>query len=137
MVKNHLSERVLRVIREAMIVILMGFVISYGSFYRIFENFSVGFPPEILLAVFSFLLGFSFRLRDFLIISVISPIFSFFLLQVIVFSVFKNFQTFQILSTVVAKGSALFGLFSMLISISFGVLANVVFSKVNSIDTKR
>ncbi|HOJ94938.1 MAG TPA: hypothetical protein PK390_06840, partial [Fervidobacterium nodosum] len=117
MVKNHLSERVLRVIREAMIVILMGFVISYGSFYRIFENFSVGFPPEILLAIFSFLLGFSFRLRDFLIISVISPIFSFFLLQVIVFSVFKNFQTFQILSTVVAKGSALFGLFSMLISI--------------------
>ncbi len=137
MLKKQLSEEALRIVREAIIVILMGFVISYGSFYRIFENFSVGFSPEILLVIFSFLLGFSYRLRDFLIISVISPVFSFFLLQVIVFSVFRDFQTFQILSTVVAKGSALFGLFSLLISISFGVLANVVFSKFNSLDTKR
>ncbi|AFG35580.1 hypothetical protein Ferpe_1512 [Fervidobacterium pennivorans DSM 9078] len=104
---------------------------SYATFYLLFPNFSVGWYP-IMFVIFAFvLLGLNTKLRDLLVVSVISPIVSFFLLQVVSYFNFRSYATYNILLTVLARGAVGFGIAWMLIGVVVGSFINLLFTKGN------
>lgn len=110
-------------------IFFLGFLISYTVIYRLFQKFAIGFFPEALLIVYAFLLGLEVRLLELLIISIFSSIFSFAFLQILSLIFFKHFITFNILLTAIAKGSTIFGISSVLIVITVGLISNLAFNK--------
>lgn len=111
--------------------IISSILISYIVLSRIFNAFTFCRFQEILLVVFSFSLGGLVNLSELISIAILSVLSSFALLQLVMFIYFGNITTFHILLTAVAKSSALFGLMSMLIIISIGIVANLFIFKVN------
>lgn len=109
--------------------VLLSFLVSYTVIYRLFQNLAIGFFPELLLITYAFLLGLEVKLIELLAISISSSIVSFVLLQVLTFVFFKHFITFNILLTAIAKGSVLFGISSMLITIIVGSISNLLLNK--------
>lgn len=109
--------------------IFLSFLTSYIVVHRLFQQLTFRFFPEILLIAFSFFLGMELKLVELLITSALSVAFSFVLLQVLSFIFFGHFGTFDILLTAIAKGSVLFGISSMLITIAVGSVSNLVFYK--------
>jgi len=104
---------------------------SYATFYLLFPNFSVGWYP-IMFVIFAFvLLGLNTKLRDLLVVSVISPIVSFFLLQIVSYFNFRSYATYNILLTVLARGAAGFGIAWMLVGVVVGSFVNLLFTKGN------
>lgn len=109
--------------------VLLSFLVSYTVIYRLFQNLAIGFFPELLLITYAFLLGLEVKLIELLAISISSSIVSFVLLQVLTFVFFKHFITFNILLTAIAKGSVLFGISSMLITIIVGSISGLLLNK--------
>jgi len=109
--------------------VFLSFLVSYTVIYRLFQDLAIGFFPELLLITYAFLLGLEVKLIELLAISISSSIVSFVLLQVLTFVFFKHFITFNILLTAIAKGSVLFGISSMLITIIVGSISNLLLNK--------
>ncbi|SHN62400.1 hypothetical protein [Fervidobacterium gondwanense] len=109
--------------------LMFSVVNSYSTFYSLFPNFSFGYFPVLFVILYALCLGAKVSLREILLISVLSPIFSFFLLQFLSYLLFSEYATYQILLTVVAKGSVGFGFAWMLISVVVGSISNLVFFK--------
>ncbi|MGQ9855722.1 MAG: hypothetical protein ACUVQF_03230 [Fervidobacterium sp.] len=109
--------------------LMFSVVNSYATFYNLFPNFSFGYFPILFVVLYALLLGAMVNLKEILLISVISPIFSFFTLQFLAYIFFSEYVTYQILLTVVAKGSAGFGFAWMLISVVVGSISNLMFYK--------
>ncbi|MBP8657215.1 MAG: hypothetical protein KBH80_02250 [Fervidobacterium sp.] len=99
---------------------------SYISIYRIFTNFAIGFAPEFLLVLLFVIAGKFLKLRDILITALISPLFSFALLQFVIYVLFHDLPTFQMILLVTAQGSVLFGLSDLLIGIVVGSISHMV-----------
>ncbi|MGC8820299.1 MAG: hypothetical protein ACP5KD_06030 [Fervidobacterium sp.] len=121
--------RRIRIVNLILLSVFISMIISYECVFRIFENFSFGSVPEVFLVISSILLGTGNSLTDILIVSIASPILSFLSLQIFIFLYFRSFPTFPILLTVTAKGSVMFGLFSMMIIIIVGTISNVLTNK--------
>ncbi len=111
--------------------ILLSIIQSYATFYNLFPNFSVGYAPELFVVVSFSLLGAILRVRDVLIVSVLAPVFSFGILQLVGYSFFRKYGTYNILLTVLAKGAVGFGLAWLLVGVVFGTISNLLFSKGN------
>lgn len=117
-------------------IIISSILISYIVLTRLFSAFTFFRFPEILLVVFSFSLGGLVNLSELISIAILSVLSSFVLLQLLMFTYFGNITTFHILLTAVAKSSVLFGLISMLIIISIGIIANFFIFKINGTKIK-
>jgi len=111
--------------------IIFAVIQSYTTFYNLFPNFSFGLFPEGFVVVGFILLGSMIKLRDMLLISIISPVLSFGLLQMIGYLFFREYTTLNILLTVLAKGAAGFGMAWLLVGIVVGSISNLIFSKGN------
>ncbi|MEJ5258203.1 MAG: hypothetical protein WHS64_08155 [Fervidobacterium sp.] len=120
------SKKWLAIIFQAL---MLSVVNSYATFYNLFPNFSFGYFPVLFVILYALFLGAMINLKEILLISVISPIFSFFTLQFLAYIFFSEYVTYQILLTVVAKGSAGFGFAWMLISVVVGSISNLMFYK--------
>ncbi len=105
---------------------------SYISIYRIFTNFAIGFAPELLLVLLFIIAGKSLKLKDILITALISPFFSFALLQFVIYVLFHALPTFQMILLVTARGSVLFGLSDLLIGIVVGSISHMFLNKDSS-----
>jgi|GEM_PF-460678 len=115
------------------ILFIMGvsLIESYATFYLLFPNFSVGWYPVVFVILMFVILGWNTKLKDLLVISVISPIVSFFLLQVVSYFNFRSYATYNILLTVLARGAVGFGIAWMLIGVVVGSFINLLFTKGN------
>ncbi|WP_448374860.1 hypothetical protein [Fervidobacterium sp.] len=111
--------------------IIFAFIQSYATFYNLFPNFSFGLFPEGFVVVSFVLLGSMIKLRDVIFISIISPVLSFGLLQLIGYIFFREYTTHNILLTVLAKGAVGFGMAWLLVGIVVGSISNLIFSKGN------
>ncbi len=105
---------------------------SYISIYRIFTNFAIGFAPELLLVLLFVIAGKFLKLRDILITALISPLFSFALLQFVIYVLFHDLPTFQMILLVTARGSVLFGLSDLLIGVVVGSISHMFLNKDSS-----
>jgi hypothetical protein len=115
------------------IIFVMGvsLIESYATLYLLFPNFSVGWYPVVFVILMFVILGLNTKLKDLLVISVVSPIVSFFLFQVVSYFNFRNYATYNILLTVLARGAVGFGIAWMLIGVVVGSLINLLFTKGN------
>jgi hypothetical protein len=115
------------------ILFIMGvsLIESYATFCLLFPNFSVGWYPVVFVILMFVILGLNTKLEDLLVISVISPIVSFFLLQVVSYFNFRSYATYNILLTVLARGAVGFGIAWMLIGTVVGSFINLLFKKGN------
>ncbi|QAV33162.1 hypothetical protein SAMN04488510_10576 [Fervidobacterium changbaicum] len=112
-------------------ILVVSLVESYATFYLLFPNFSVGALPVIFVVTTFFITGLGTRMKELLTVAVVSPIVSFFVLQILAFVNFKQYTTYQILLTVLARGAVGFGVAWMLVGVVIGSVANLLFSKGN------
>ncbi|WP_448385075.1 hypothetical protein, partial [Fervidobacterium sp.] len=112
---------------KILFIVGISLIESYVTFYLLFPNFSVGWYPVVFIILMFVILGLNTKLKDLLVISVISPIVSFFLLQVVSYFNFRSYATYNILLTVLARGAAGFGVAWMLVGVVVGSFVNLLF----------
>ncbi len=120
-----------RIMEKILFIVGISLIESYVTFYLLFPNFSVGWYPVVFIILMFVILGLNTKLKDLLVISVISPIVSFFLLQVVSYFNFRSYATYNILLTVLARGAAGFGVAWMLVGVVVGSFVNLLFTKGN------
>lgn len=99
--------------------------VSYATFYRLFQNFSVGWFPELLVVFCALLQGSSLRLKTMLVLMTFSTVASFVILQLLGYFTFRGVGPHQLMLTVLARGGALYGLMNMVIGVAVGTVSHL------------
>lgn len=104
---------------------------TYSVLYRVFENFAVGFFPEVFVIVLSLLCGKELKFVSTLACTIVAPVGSFCLAQLIGYLMFNDTESVQVILLALAKGGATFGFAYLILGVVVGSISHLFFFKEN------
>jgi len=118
-------------VKLGLILATLTLVETYSVVYRVFENFAVGFFPEIFVILLSFMCGKELKFVTTLACTIVAPVGSFFLSQLIGYLMFNDAESVQVILLALAKGGATFGFAYLILGVVIGSISHLFFFKEN------
>lgn len=106
---------------------------TYAIVYRVFENFAIGFFPELFILILTFVCGKELRFVSTLMCNIAAPIGAFFVTQLIGYLLFKDVESVHVLLSALAKGGASFGFAYLILGVVIGSISHLFFYKEDSV----